>query len=30
VGIAPVITATNPEPFELHAITFYYTNLGTS
>ncbi len=28
VGIAPVITATNSQPFELHAITFYYENLA--
>lgn len=27
VGIAPVITSTNSDPFELHAITFYYENL---
>jgi hypothetical protein len=28
VGIAPVITCTNAEAFELHAITFYYEDLG--
>lgn len=28
VGIAPVITATNNAPFELHAMTFYYENLA--
>ena len=28
VGIAPVITSTNADPFELHAITMYYTNLS--
>lgn len=28
VGIAPVITSTNSDPFELHAITFYYENLA--
>lgn len=29
VGIAPVITATNDQPFELHALTFYYQNLAS-
>lgn len=29
VGIAPVITSTNADPFELHAITMYYTNLSS-
>lgn len=29
VGVAPVITATNNQNFELHAITFYYTNLSS-
>lgn len=28
VGIAPVITSTNDAPFELHAITYYFTPLG--
>ena len=28
VGIAPVITSTNSENFELHAITMYYQDLG--
>lgn len=28
VGIAPVITSTNNEPFELHAITMYYADLS--
>lgn len=29
VGIAPVINCTNDGEFELHAITFYYENLGS-
>ena len=28
VGIAPVITSTNSDNFELHAITMYYQDLG--
>lgn len=28
VGIAPYITATNGQPFELHAISFYFENLA--
>jgi hypothetical protein len=29
VGIAPVITCTNSDQFELHAITMYYENLAS-
>lgn len=28
VGVAPVINSTNGSPFELHAITFYYSDLS--
>lgn len=30
VGIAPVITSTTDQPFELHAMTFYFENLSST